>query len=61
MPDPMQDPWTLYWQSGCKDSCVATKSAEDAAAIEVFWHDLANNLEPGSRVLDLATGNVDGN
>jgi len=53
----MQDPWTLYWQSGCLDSCVATKSSEDAVAIDVFWRGFANNLEPGSRVLDLATGN----
>jgi len=53
----MQDPWTIYWQSGCLDSCVATQSSQDAVAIEAFWQGLATQLESGSRILDLATGN----
>lgn len=53
----MQDPWTLYWQSGCLDSCVATQSSQDAVAIEAYWQGLATQLESGSRILDLATGN----
>jgi len=53
----MQDPWTLYWQSDCLDSCVATQSSQDAAAVRTFWQDSVATFEPGSRILDLATGN----
>ena len=53
----MQDPWSLYWQSDCLDSCVVTKSKEDSLAIAAFWEQLAMQLENGAQVLDLATGN----
>ncbi len=53
----MQDPWSLYWQSDCLDSCVVTKSKEDSLAIAAFWEQLAVRLEHGAKVLDLATGN----
>ncbi len=53
----MQDPWSLYWQSDCLDSCVVTKSKEDFRAITAFWERLAKRLEDGAQVLDLATGN----
>jgi SAM-dependent methyltransferase len=51
------DPWTLYWQADCLDSCVATKTAQDAVAIRDYWSGLATQLNTGSRLLDLATGN----
>jgi len=53
----MQDPWSLYWQADCLDSCVVTKSKEDSLAIAAFWEQLAMQLEDGAEVLDLATGN----
>lgn len=53
----MQDPWSLYWQSDCLDSCVASKSKEDSQALAAFWERLAAQLPDGAEVLDLATGN----
>lgn len=53
----MQDPWTLYWQSGNLDSCVPTRSLQDATAVSEFWQLFAAKLEANSTILDLATGN----
>jgi SAM-dependent methyltransferase len=53
----MQDPWSLYWQSDNLDSCVTSKSRDDALAIAAFWKTLAERLVAGAEVLDLATGN----
>lgn len=53
----MDDGWTRYWQSDRPDSCIATKSPDDVRPIRTFWWDFAANLDAGSRVLDLATGN----
>jgi len=51
------DPWTVYWQGDHLQSCIATASPDDAAAIAAFWRDFATALADGSRVLDLACGN----
>jgi SAM-dependent methyltransferase len=53
----MDDVWTQYWQSGNPDSCIPTKSPDDIRPIRAFWRELAVQLNAGSRVLDLATGN----
>ncbi len=46
--------WTRYWQSGFQDTCFF---ADQAFAVDQFWYDLFANLEPSSRIVDLATGN----
>ncbi len=53
----MQDPWSLYWQSDCLDSCVATQSTQDVLVIARFWEKLALQLHADAQVLDVATGN----
>jgi ubiquinone/menaquinone biosynthesis C-methylase UbiE len=53
----MQDPWTLYWQADRLDSADAVQSTTDYAPIKAWWCELALQLNTGSGVLDLATGN----
>lgn len=53
-----QDAWSLYWAGGNLDSCLpADRGDGDPHPIRQLWADLATSLAPGSRVLDLATGN----
>ncbi len=51
------DPWTLYWQADRLDSCIASASPGDAAAIAAFWQSFAGRINDTASVLDLATGN----
>jgi ubiquinone/menaquinone biosynthesis C-methylase UbiE len=53
----MLDPWTLYWQADHLDSADAIQSAADYDTIKAWWSDLAQRLDFGAAVLDLATGN----
>lgn len=52
-----EDPWTLFWRADHLESCVAQCNETDAAGIAELWQRFARELETGSRVLDLATGN----
>ncbi|MEM9384067.1 MAG: methyltransferase domain-containing protein [Pseudomonadota bacterium] len=53
-----QDAWSLYWAGGSLDSCLPAGTNDgDANPVRQLWSDLASSLAPGSRVLDLATGN----
>ncbi len=53
-----QDAWSLYWAGGNLDSCLPADRADgDPHPIRQLWSDLAASLAPGTRVLDLATGN----
>lgn len=49
--------WSLYWSEDRLYSCVAQSSDEDQKALNKLWQDFSRELEPNSRVLDLATGN----
>jgi len=49
--------WSLYWSEDRLYSCVAQSSDEDQKALNKLWQDFSQELEPNSRVLDLATGN----
>ena len=51
------NPWSLYWQGGHIDSCIASTGSEDRALITALWQALANELPASARILDLATGN----
>ena len=51
------NPWSLYWQAGHGDSCVATASPADQAYVADIWRVWAKLLSESARVLDLATGN----
>ncbi len=51
------NPWSLYWQGGNADSCIANTGAEDRALVSAGWRMLAEALPAGAKVLDLATGN----
>lgn len=49
--------WSAYWSSGRLHSCAGSFQGNYAGAIGAFWRRLFGGLAPGSRVLDLATGN----
>jgi ubiquinone/menaquinone biosynthesis C-methylase UbiE len=53
----MSEPWSLYWQADRLDSAEANHSADDAAAMHMFWRNLAAATPAGGTVIDLATGN----
>jgi ubiquinone/menaquinone biosynthesis C-methylase UbiE len=57
MSDDATNPWSLYWQGGNIDSCIASASVDDRALVSAGWQDLARSLPAGAAVLDLATGN----
>jgi ubiquinone/menaquinone biosynthesis C-methylase UbiE len=57
MSDEATNPWSLYWQGGSVDSCIASASADDRALVSADWQALARSLPAGAAVLDLATGN----
>jgi ubiquinone/menaquinone biosynthesis C-methylase UbiE len=45
--------WSRYWAQGGRDACF---SGSDLAILQPLWRNFFSGLEPGSRVLDLATG-----
>jgi hypothetical protein len=49
--------WSLYWSEDRLYSCVAQSSVEDQKVLNMLWQGFSQKLAPGSRVLDLATGN----
>lgn len=49
--------WTRYWASGALHSCAGSFAGNYEGAIAEFWHGVFASLPPGSRVLDVATGN----
>ncbi|KAF1722496.1 class I SAM-dependent methyltransferase [Pseudoxanthomonas japonensis] len=49
--------WGAYWASGRLHSCVNSSGSNYRGAIGDFWRQWLLSLEPGARVLDLATGN----
>lgn len=49
--------WSLYWSEDRLYSCVAQSSDEDQKILNKLWQDFSQELEPSSRLLDLATGN----
>jgi ubiquinone/menaquinone biosynthesis C-methylase UbiE len=49
--------WSLYWSEDRLYSCVAQSSDEDQKVLNKLWQGFSQELEPNSRVLDLATGN----
>lgn len=49
--------WAAYWSSGQLHSCPGSLPANQGSAVDDFWHGHFATLQPGSRVLDLASGN----
>jgi len=49
--------WSLYWQNGLLDSCIATTQGDDQQILFKHWQGFAASLVRSSHVLDLATGN----
>ncbi|HET9050015.1 MAG TPA: class I SAM-dependent methyltransferase [Chiayiivirga sp.] len=49
--------WSSYWQAGALHSCPTSFSGDYQGAIGALWRDLADQLRPPLRVLDLGTGN----
>jgi SAM-dependent methyltransferase len=49
--------WTRYWQTGAAHSCAGSYSPAYEGAIADFWRAGFSSLPPGSRILDLGTGN----
>lgn len=49
--------WSQYWSAGGLHSCPGSFAGNYAGAIADFWQTALADLTPGTRVLDLATGN----
>jgi SAM-dependent methyltransferase len=49
--------WNTYWAAGPLHSCAGSFDGNYGGAIGEFWKPLFESLEPGQKVLDLATGN----
>ncbi len=49
--------WSRHWHSGVHHSCSTSFGADYAGNIAAFWHRVFSAMAPGSRVLDIATGN----
>lgn len=52
-----QRAWDAYWKAGELHSCVGSYGGNYAGAMAGFWKERFARLQPGARVLDLATGN----
>lgn len=50
------DAWSLYWRADRLHSCIALDQAAQRD-IDAYWVDFGRQLPPGSRLIDLATGN----
>lgn len=55
--DARRKAWSSYWAGGALHSCAGSYEGNYAGAIARFWKSHFQSLKPGSRVLDLATGN----
>jgi len=49
--------WTSYWSSGALTSLPQDFPANYDGAIADFWRSVGEGLNPGSRILDVCTGN----
>jgi ubiquinone/menaquinone biosynthesis C-methylase UbiE len=49
--------WTRYWATGGLHSCTGSFSGNYSGAIGAWWTTQIARLQPGQRLLDLATGN----
>jgi len=49
--------WARYWSTGALHSCTTSYAGDYAGAIAAFWRDVFSALQPGQRVLDIASGN----
>ena len=54
---PRESAWSSYWANGALHSCAGSFPGNYAGAIADFWSPLFDRLQPGGRVLDVATGN----
>jgi SAM-dependent methyltransferase len=52
-----KDPWSGYWaKQGKPAGCVPNADPSFVAMLDMIWGDFAGRLQPGARILDLATG-----
>ncbi|MGH8061108.1 MAG: class I SAM-dependent methyltransferase [Pseudoxanthomonas sp.] len=49
--------WSSYWANGALHSCAGSYAGNYVGAIADFWRPLLERLQPGDRMLDIATGN----
>jgi ubiquinone/menaquinone biosynthesis C-methylase UbiE len=49
--------WSLYWQSGNLDSCIALNSNDNQQLLANIWMTFSASLDDNIHLLDLATGN----
>lgn len=49
--------WSQYWSAGGLHSCPGSFAGNYSGAIAGFWESAFADIDPGARVLDLATGN----
>lgn len=50
------DIWSRYWSSGARHSCLGSFGQHYEGAIGRWWQTVFEGLQPGQRVLDVATG-----
>lgn len=52
-----KDPWSGYWaKQGKSGGCVPNADPPFVAMLDMIWGDFAGRLQPGAKILDLATG-----
>ena len=49
--------WSQYWSAGLLHSCPGSFAGNYSGAIAQFWESALADMNPGARVLDVATGN----
>lgn len=49
--------WARHWASGAAHSCAGSYDQTYGGAIASFWQEVHARTAPGSRLLDIATGN----
>ena len=49
--------WSAFWAGGTLHSCTGSFDERYSGAIGAFWDAVLDDIAPGARVLDLATGN----
>lgn len=48
--------WARYWETGASHSCVGSLPADYGPTLRALWSAAFDNLNPGSRVIDIGTG-----
>lgn len=56
-PNSRSQAWSSFWSKGSLHSCIDSFGQDYAGTIGDFWRAIFADVNPGDRVIDLATGN----